>query len=265
VTATFPVAPGSVHSGVPPLAGADVGHALPADWVIGDAVASAADTVLADDFSASEPQAASVMASEALQATSTREEGTREKFTLATLQPHYAVLAGSPEPRAGHDGQMAPRDRDESGRPRNARPRDALGRLLPAGSEGVPRIPEDLALTPAQSLADAQDLLNRGLAFNAHEVLEGAWKNGPVGERPLWQGLAQLAVGITHVQRGNRGGAITLLRRGVGRLREVDRPAPYAVDIDGLIDWAAALIDGLAAHAEISPSALRPALVIQLL
>ena len=77
---------------------------------------------------------------------------------------------------------MAERDRDESGRPRNARPRDALGRLLPPGSEGVPRIPDDLELSPSESLAYAQDLLNQGLAFNAHEVLEAAWKNRPDDE-----------------------------------------------------------------------------------
>src|SRR6185369_9941570 len=108
------------------------------------------------------------------------------------------------------------RDRDESGRPRSTRPRDALGRPLPPGSDGVPRIPDDLDLPPAASLAYAQDLLNRGLAFSAHEVLEAAWKNGPDDERPLWQGLAQLAVGITHAQRGNLDGAATLLQRGSG-------------------------------------------------
>ena len=69
---------------------------------------------------------------------------------------------------------MTERGRDESGRPRNARPRDALGRPLPLGSEGVPRIPDDLVLPPAETLAYAQDLLDRGLAFNAHEVLESA-------------------------------------------------------------------------------------------
>ena len=155
---------------------------------------------------------------------------------------------------------MAARDRDESGRPRNTRPRDALGRPLPPGSEGVPRIPDDLDLPPAESLAYAQDLLNRGLAFNAHEVFEAAWKNGPDDERPLWQGLAQLAVGITHVQRGNFHGAATLLRRGSLSLGAAPRPSPYTVDVDGLLDWAAALVDDLAAGAEISPPRLRPAL-----
>ena len=157
---------------------------------------------------------------------------------------------------------MAARDRDESGRPRNTRPRDALGRPLPPGSEGVPRIPDDLDLPPARSLAYAQDLLNRDLAFNAHEVLEAAWKNGPDEERPLWQGLAQLAVGITHVQRGNLHGATTLLRRGCASLGTVPRPSPYSVDIDGLLGWAAALVDDLAAGADISPPRLHPELTV---
>ena len=60
---------------------------------------------------------------------------------------------------------MAERDRDESGRPRSARSRDALGRPLPRGSEGIPPIPEDLELAPAETLRYAQDLLDQGLAF----------------------------------------------------------------------------------------------------
>ena len=157
---------------------------------------------------------------------------------------------------------MAERDRDESGRPRSTRPRDALGRPLPQGSEGVPRIPDDLELPPVETLAYAQDLLDRGLAFNAHEVLEAAWKNGPDGEKTLWQALAQLAVGITHVQRGNVKGAITVLRRASAGLAKNDKPAPYAIDVAGLVDYADVLIDDLAANAAITPERLRPRLVV---
>jgi hypothetical protein len=139
---------------------------------------------------------------------------------------------------------MAKRDRDESGNARNARPRDPLGRPLPRGGEGIPRIPEDLDLPPAESLSYAQDLLDRGLAFNAHEVLEAAWKNGPRNERTLWQGLAQLAVGITHVQRGNIKGACALLDRAAARLAD-SGPAPYGIDIDGLVAYARELIAAL--------------------
>jgi hypothetical protein len=152
------------------------------------------------------------------------------------------------------------RDRDDAGRPRNGRPRDALGRLLPPGSEGVPRIPDDLDLPPAESLSYAQDLIEQGRPFNAHEVLEAAWKNGPAHERPLWQGLAQLAVGITHVQRGNLEGAAALLRRGSGHLGEFDGAPPYGVDVDGLRAWAAALVDDLGQRTALAPTRLVPAL-----
>src|SRR5271155_3866432 len=139
---------------------------------------------------------------------------------------------------------------------------EAPARPLPRGSEGGPRGPDDLELPPTETLAYAQDLLDRGLAFNAHEVLEAAWKNGPDNERVLWQGLAQLTVGITHVQRGNVKGAIPLLRRASARLAHHDPPAPYAIDVPGLVDFADALIEDLASGAEITTQCLRPRLVV---
>lgn len=157
---------------------------------------------------------------------------------------------------------MARRDRDESGAARNARPRDPLGRPLPRGSDGVDRIPDDLDLPPGESLDYAQELLDRGLAFNAHEVLEAAWKNGPDGERTLWQSLAQLAVGITHVQRGNAKGAVSLLPKASIRLARDARLAPYGVDVAGLVDFADALIDHLKAGRDIPSERLRPRLIV---
>jgi len=114
------------------------------------------------------------------------------------------------------------RDRDPAGRPRNARPRDGLGRPLDRaddpGSE-ADRIPDDLVITGAEAAALADRLLRDGRPFHAHEVLEAAWKSGPAGERYLWQGLAQIAVGLTHARRGNARGAVALLSRGAERVR----------------------------------------------
>lgn len=155
----------------------------------------------------------------------------------------------------------ADRDRDEDGRPRNTRPRDALGRPLPYGSTGVPRIPEELKLSAVETLRYAQDLLDSGQAFSAHEVLESAWKDGPDAERPLWQGLAQLAVGITHIQRGNLAGAAALLRRAAARLRFSAIPAPHGIDRSGLIAHADMLADDLEARRDIGPDRLRIRLV----
>ena len=96
------------------------------------------------------------------------------------------------------------RERDDSGRPRNTRPRDELGRPLLRGAAGAARVPDDLVLAPADSLVEAQRLLDAGLSFHAHEVLEATWKAAPDAERELWQGLAQLAVGLTQTQTMRR-------------------------------------------------------------
>jgi hypothetical protein len=133
------------------------------------------------------------------------------------------------------------RERDRAGRPRNARPRDELGRPLPRGDSGVVRVPDDLVLSPADSLVEAQRLLDEGLPFHAHEVLEATWKAAPEAERDLWQGLAQLAVGLTHALRGNNAGAATLLRRGADRISGYSDQPPYDIDVTGLLDWARSL------------------------
>jgi len=134
-----------------------------------------------------------------------------------------------------------PRDRDKAGRARSARPRDALGRPLPYGLPGEPRAPEGVVRTPAATLAEAQELLDAGRPFHAHEVLEDAWKTGPDDERDLWRGLAQLAVGLTHAARGNSAGAATLLARGARSLGTAGPAAArHGVADARLIDWASA-------------------------
>jgi uncharacterized protein len=133
------------------------------------------------------------------------------------------------------------RDRDPGGRPRNARPRDGLGRPLgradsaaasevsgSSGAFGSERIPDDLVIGGAEAAALADQLLRDGRPFHAHEVLEAAWKSGPAQERDLWQGLAQIAVGLTHARRGNTSGAVALLRRGTERVRAYQAGAGQA-------------------------------------
>lgn len=182
------------------------------------------------------------------------------------------------------------RDRDPAGRPRNARPRDALGRPLDrfddseseSGSDsdsgtgsgygsgsgsGEDRIPDDLVLAGPDAARLADELLRAGRPFHAHEVLEASWKTGPAGERDLWQGLAQVAVGLTHARRGNARGAVALLSRGAQRVRAYQAAAlspagPYGMDLTAFLaasDDLAARIerDGLAG---IPDAALRPGL-----
>jgi len=181
------------------------------------------------------------------------------------------------------------RDRDRAGRPRNARPRDGLGRPLDrsagadsaapgapgaTGAPGVDRIPDDLVIGGAEAAVLADQLLRDGRPFHAHEVLEAAWKSGPARERDLWQGLAQIAVGLTHARRGNARGAVALLRRGAQRVRAYqDGPgperaggppaSPFGMDVGRVL----AAADDLAARIErdgldgIPPADLSPRLL----
>ncbi len=82
----------------------------------------------------------------------------------------------------------------------------------------MPRIPDDLVISPAEAAELGGGLLAEGRPFHAHEVFEAAWKSIPGPERELWRGLAQIAVGLTHARRGNAPGAVALLRRGAGHV-----------------------------------------------
>ncbi|PHV66869.1 DUF309 domain-containing protein [Williamsia muralis] len=131
------------------------------------------------------------------------------------------------------------RDRDPDGRARQARPRDELGRPLPYGAEGVEPVSEE-PLPPAETIALARQLIDAGRPFAAHEVFEVRWKTCPPDERELWQGLAQICVGLTHHLRGNPRGAERLVERGAGRLLRyslVDA-TPYGLDLDAIIACA---------------------------
>ncbi len=155
--------------------------------------------------------------------------GTTRRRDMSTAGP-----AEEPEPSGGATGD---RDRDDAGRPRQARPRDALGRPLPYGDDrAVDPVPEQ-PLPPLAALALAQSLLDRGRPFAAHEVLEAVWKAAPAGERDLWQGLAQVCVGITHALRGNAVGATRLLRRGADRLRRYQGEPPHQVAVAAVLAW----------------------------
>src|SRR5665811_877570 len=131
------------------------------------------------------------------------------------------------------------RDRDDAGRPRQGRPRDALGRPLPYGTAGVEPVPEE-ALPPVETVNLARRLVQEGRPFAAHEVLEARWKAGPDEERDLWQGLAQLCVGLTHAARGNRVGAARLVERGAARLAEYDvgGGSTYGLDLTSVVTCA---------------------------
>lgn len=137
------------------------------------------------------------------------------------------------------------RDRDDEGRARNARPRDGLGRPLPYGTPGVARQPEGVTRSPDRTIDEAQQLLDEGKPFHAHEVFEDAWKSSDdPDERQFWKGMAQLAVGLTHGARGNVVGGARLLRRGAEHIGPYAERPPHGIAVTSLVEWA----NGLAAE-----------------
>jgi uncharacterized protein len=141
-------------------------------------------------------------------------------------------------PGDAEDHEHRERDRDSQGRARQARPRDRLGRPLPYSHVGVEPVSEE-PLPPLETISYAHELLADGRPFSAHEVYEARWKAGPVNQRELWQGLAQLCVGITHAERGNQIGALRLIGRARRRLEAyaATNGPVYGLDLNHIIEW----------------------------
>jgi uncharacterized protein len=57
------------------------------------------------------------------------------------------------------------------------------------------------------------DLFNQQRFYDAHEILEDAWRETSGPERLFLQGLIQVAVGLHHHSTGNSIGAVSLLTR----------------------------------------------------
>jgi predicted metal-dependent hydrolase len=68
---------------------------------------------------------------------------------------------------------------------------------------------------------------NAGYFFECHDTLEDLWSGVRGPSREFFQGLIQISVGFYHLGNENRGGCLTMLRRGLARL------APYPDDYDG--------------------------------
>jgi len=162
------------------------------------------------------------------------DDGEEADRFVATDPALAEFLAG----RTSSQDQLRERDRDSLGRAKQARPRDRLGRPLPYGSVGVEPVSEE-PLPPLATISYAHELLAKGRPFSAHEVYEARWKAGPASERELWQGLAQLCVGITHGERGNRVGALRLIARARRRLETyaASGGSAYGLDLHQIVDW----------------------------
>jgi predicted metal-dependent hydrolase len=128
---------------------------------------------------------------------------------------------------------------------------------------GLPLIPKGAARRTCRCDDDAPALLRRGIAqFNSgdywecHETLEELWRAEPDPIRYLYQGILLAAVGLLHLQRGNRRGALSKLRASVSRL-EPYVPVCMGIDVAGLRADLLRLIAHLDARDADAPVVLR--------
>ena len=117
--------------------------------------------------------------------------------------------------------------------PKPFRPRDELGRPLPAGSENRLELPNFDVNTLDQNHALAIDFFDAGNYFAAHEAWETCWVQAKgTDDEEFFKGLAQLGAGYTHYLRGNAHGARALLARALERIDS--RGSPHrGIDVRG--------------------------------
>ncbi len=82
---------------------------------------------------------------------------------------------------------------------------------------------------------------NAGFYFEAHDLLEEVWIERGGLERQFYQGLIQVAVGLYKIAGGNQGGAVSLLRKGLTKLRAA-RELATPIDLERLIAETAAVL-----------------------
>lgn len=117
------------------------------------------------------------------------------------------------------------------------RPRDVLGRPLPAGATAeaaAPPVPDLRGATDDEVWQAALALLDAGLPFHAHEVFEDRWRAAVAVTSPdadAWRALAQWGAALTHAARGNPVGAQRLAERTLATLAAA-RAVPTAVDVE---------------------------------
>ena len=104
------------------------------------------------------------------------------------------------------------------------RPRDELGRPQPWNAENLLHLEDFDSLPLEENHRLGAEHFNAGRYFPAHEAWETAWKQArDTDDAEFFKGLSQLGAGYTHLLRGNRHGAFTLLRRAAGRIARYPR------------------------------------------
>lgn len=98
---------------------------------------------------------------------------------------------------------------------------------------------------------DAIRLFNAGEYYKQHDLLEALWRAEPRPIRRLYQGILEIGVAYYQITRGNRRGALKMLRRGLRWLDQFPN-ACQSVDVARLRADARAVQAALAASPDLS-------------
>jgi len=93
-------------------------------------------------------------------------------------------------------------------------------------------------------LPTAIALFNSKEFYACHDCLEDIWHDAPISDRPFYQGLLQIAVGLYHWQNANYRGAMSLIGSGISNLRHF-QPEHFQVDVSHLIQVSHAIYQHL--------------------
>ena len=112
----------------------------------------------------------------------------------------------------------------------------------------------------SEELAKGLACYRRGLFFDAHEHWEIVWLKLEEPAKSFLQALIQLTAAFHHLEKGNRAGTLSLLRRSLRRLKQSPPQfggvtiAPLCIEIS---EWLAAIESGTDLPA--TPPQIRPA------
>jgi hypothetical protein len=90
---------------------------------------------------------------------------------------------------------------------------------------------------PPSTFGKALPNLIQGAFYDCHDTLEAVWMVAPTREKPFYQGILQIAVGLYHLSNHNWRGAAILLGEGSRRLEAYESEF-HRVNVSDLLDRA---------------------------
>ncbi|GBC72878.1 hypothetical protein HRbin04_00273 [archaeon HR04] len=101
---------------------------------------------------------------------------------------------------------------------------------------------DERSLSKEERMMYARDLFNAERYWEAHEVLEGAWKDSKGDEKELIQGIILVCAALVHAQKAEYDICISILARALEKLQ--GKPHRYhGLDIEGMVKRIRMVLD----------------------